>query len=92
MALALVVQETFSILLVVTLNDVRMACHFGCRASPCPFVYRLRVMYHWEGGVYICLLSESNNPNLLDELLNDFIWFSMFWVLQTHAFGSHDSQ
>jgi hypothetical protein len=36
MALALVVQETFSSLLVVILNDVRMVCHFGCRASPCP--------------------------------------------------------
>jgi hypothetical protein len=35
MALALVVQETFSSLLVVTLNGLRMACHVGCRASPC---------------------------------------------------------
>jgi hypothetical protein len=43
-------------------------------------------------GSYICLASESNGPNLLDEFLNDFIWFSMFWVLQIHAFGSHDSQ
>jgi hypothetical protein len=33
MALALVVQETFSSLLVVTLNDVRMACHVGCRTA-----------------------------------------------------------
>jgi hypothetical protein len=36
MALDLVVQETFSSLLVVTLNGVRMSCHFGCRANPCP--------------------------------------------------------
>jgi hypothetical protein len=47
---------------------------------------------HLKRGSYICLLSESNGPNLLDELLNDFIWFSMFWALQTHAFGNHDSQ
>jgi hypothetical protein len=33
MALALVVQETFSSLLVSTLNGVRMACHVGCRAA-----------------------------------------------------------
>jgi hypothetical protein len=33
MALALVVQETFSSLLVVTLNGVRMACHVGCRTT-----------------------------------------------------------
>jgi hypothetical protein len=47
---------------------------------------------HLKRGSYICLLSESNDPNLLDELLNGFIWFSMFWALQTHAFGSHGSQ
>jgi hypothetical protein len=29
-------------------------------------------------GFYICLLSESNGPNLLDEFLNDFIWFLVF--------------
>jgi hypothetical protein len=33
MTLALVVQETFSSLLVVTLNGVRMACHVGCRTT-----------------------------------------------------------
>jgi hypothetical protein len=33
-----------------------------------------------RGGSYICLPSESNGPNLLDELLNDFIWFSGVWV------------
>jgi argininosuccinate lyase len=33
MALALVVQETFSSLLVVTLNSVRMTCHVGCRTA-----------------------------------------------------------
>jgi len=29
-------------------------------------VYRLRVMCHGR-GLYICLLSESNGPNLLDK-------------------------
>jgi hypothetical protein len=33
MALALVAQETFFSLLVVTLNGVRMACHVGCRTA-----------------------------------------------------------
>jgi hypothetical protein len=33
---------------------------------------------HLKRGSYICLLSESNDSNLLDELLNDFIWFLMF--------------
>jgi hypothetical protein len=50
------------------------------------------LLCHREGGFYICLPSESNGPNLLDELLNGFIWSLMFWALQTHAFGNHDSQ
>jgi hypothetical protein len=33
MALALVVQEIFSSLLVVTLIGVRMTCHVGCRTT-----------------------------------------------------------
>jgi hypothetical protein len=33
MALALVVQETFSSLLEITLNGVRTACHVGCRTT-----------------------------------------------------------
>jgi hypothetical protein len=35
---------------------------------------------HLKGGSYICLPSESNGPNLLNELLNGFIWFSGVWV------------
>ena len=30
-------------------------------------------LWHSTGGSYICLLSESNGPNLLDEPLKDFI-------------------
>jgi hypothetical protein len=47
---------------------------------------------HLKRGSYAYLPSESNGSNLLDELLNDFVWFLMFWVLQTHAFRNHDSQ
>jgi hypothetical protein len=32
-----------------------------------------------KGGSYICLPSESNGPNLLDESLDGFIWFLVFW-------------
>jgi hypothetical protein len=33
---------------------------------------------HLKRGSYICLPSESNDSNLLDKLLNDFIWFLVF--------------
>jgi hypothetical protein len=80
MALALVVQETFSSLLVVTLNGIRMTCHVGCR-QPLVYEYSREGIVPFEKGVsYICLPSESNGPNLLDELLNGFIWFSGVWV------------
>jgi hypothetical protein len=86
MALALVVQETFSSLLVVTLNDVRMASMLGV-GQPLVYEYsRERIMSFEKGGSYICLPSESNGPKLLDELLNNFIWFLMFWALQTRTF------
>jgi hypothetical protein len=47
-----------------------------------PLVYeysREGIVPFEKGGSYICLPSESNGPNLLDELLNGFIWFSVFW-------------
>jgi hypothetical protein len=89
MALALVVQEAFSSLLVVTLNDVRMACHVRCRIASSLMSIAAKELCHLKIGSYICLPSESNG---LDELLNGFIWFPMFWALQTHVFESHDSQ
>jgi hypothetical protein len=92
MTLALVVQETFSSLLVVTLNGVRIACHVGCRTASRLMSIAVKEVCHLKRGSYICLPSESNGPNLLDELLNSFIWSLMFWALQTHAFGNHDSQ
>jgi hypothetical protein len=92
MALARVVQETFSSLLVVTLNGVRMACHVGCRTTSSLMSIAVKEVCHLKGGSYICLPSECNGPNLLDKLLNGFIWSLMFWALQTHAFRNHDSQ
>jgi len=64
-------MRTFTSLLVVTLNGVRMARHVGYSAASVP-VYRLRVMCHGM-GLYICIPSESNGPNLLDEPLKGFI-------------------
>jgi hypothetical protein len=71
MTLALVVQETFSSLLVVTLIGVRMTWWFGYRTTS-RYVYSQEGMCHLKRGSYIYLLSESNDPNLLDELLNGF--------------------
>jgi hypothetical protein len=78
MALSLVVQETFSNLLVVTLIDVRMTCHVGCRIVFSLMSIAVKEVCHLKMGSYICLPSESNNPNLLDELSNYFIWFLVF--------------
>ena len=38
-----------------------------------PLVYRLRVIVPSGRGLYICLPSESNGPNLLDKPLKGFI-------------------
>jgi hypothetical protein len=82
---------------VVTLNGVRKACNVGCRASPWPGVYRLRLLCHREGGFYICLPSESNGPNLLDEPLSGFYMISgvlgsrepMHLEVMTHSESVH---
>jgi hypothetical protein len=56
-------------------------------------------LYHMEGGLYICLLSESNGPNLLDKRLKDFIVnpadLPWKWVKRLATSGekvNHDSQ
>jgi hypothetical protein len=43
-------------------------------------------------GSYICLLSESNGPNLLDEPLKDFIVKHVcpLGPCKPRAFGDHD--
>jgi hypothetical protein len=51
MALALVVQETFSNLLVVTLNGVRMACHIGCRTTSSLMSIAVKEVCHLKRGV-----------------------------------------
>jgi hypothetical protein len=54
---------------------------------------------HLEGGLYICLSSESNGPNLLDEPLKDLIVntanLPWKWVKRLATSGervNHDSQ
>jgi hypothetical protein len=79
MALTLVVQETFSSLLVVTLSGIRMACRFRYRTASNHMCIAGKECAIWKGGSYIYLPSESNGPDLLDELLNGFIWFLVFW-------------
>jgi hypothetical protein len=78
-ALALVVQETSCSLSVVTLSDVRMACRFGYRTASSHMRLAGKECAIWKGGSYIYLPRQSNGPDLLDELLNDFIWFLVFW-------------
>jgi hypothetical protein len=65
---------------VVTLNGVRMACHVGCRTVSSLMSIAVKKVRHLKRGSYIYLPSESNGPNLLDELLSGFIWFSGVWV------------
>jgi hypothetical protein len=42
----------------------------------------LVLLCHLEGGLYICLPSESNGPNLLDKPLKDFIVFPCLLTLE----------
>jgi hypothetical protein len=50
MALTLVVQETFSSLLVVTLNGVRMDCHVGCRIASSLMSIAMKEVCHLKRG------------------------------------------
>jgi hypothetical protein len=73
MALALVKYEDLSSLLVVFLFGVRIAWRIGYSAASVLMSIGCVLLCHLEGGLYICLPSESNGPNLLDEPLKDFI-------------------
>ena len=73
MALTLPLYEDLSSLLVVTFIGVRMACRIRYSVASVPMCIGYVSMYHREGGLYICLSSESNGPNLLDEFLKGFI-------------------
>jgi hypothetical protein len=64
---------TFSSLLVVFLFGVRMAWRIGYSAASVLMSIDCALLCHLEGGLYICLPSESNVSNLLDEHLKDFI-------------------
>ena len=50
-----------------------MACRIGYYAASVPVTIGCASLCHWEGGLYICLPSESNGPNLLDKPLKGFI-------------------
>ena len=66
-------MRTFSSLLVVTFIGVRMTCRIGYSAASVPLCIGYASLCHRERGLYICLSSESNGPNLLDEPLKCFI-------------------
>ena len=72
MALALAQYEDLSSLLVVTFIGVRMACRIRYSVASVPMCIGCASMCHREEGLYICLPSESNGPNLLDEPLKGF--------------------
>ena len=67
------VWEPFSSLLVVTFIGVKMACRIGYRTSYTLMCIAVMELCHSTEGSYICLTSESNGPNLLDEPLKGFI-------------------
>jgi hypothetical protein len=55
-----------------------LGCYIG---QPLVYEYSREGIVPFEKeGSYICLPSESNGPNLLDEPLSGFIWFSGVWV------------
>ena len=60
-------------MLVVTFIGIRMACRIKYSAASVPLCIGYVSLCHREGGLYICLLSESNGLNLLDEPLKGFI-------------------
>ena len=66
-------MRTFSSLLVVTFIGVRMAWWIGYRTASVPLCIGCMSLCHWEGRLFIYLLSESNDPKLLDEPLKGFI-------------------
>ena len=73
MALALASMRTFSNLLEVTFISIRMAYRIGYRTASTLMCIAAMELCHSTGGSYICLPSESNGPNLLDEPLKGFI-------------------
>ena len=66
-------MRTFSSLLQVTFIGVRMARRIRYSAASISLGVGCASLCHREGRLYICLPSESNSPNLLDEPLKGFI-------------------
>ena len=66
-------MRTSSSLLVVTFIAIRMACRIRYSVASVPLCIGFVSLCHQEWGLYICLPSESNSPNLLDEPLKGFI-------------------
>jgi hypothetical protein len=71
-----------SVTLVVILFGVRMAWRIGYSAASVLMCIGCVLLCHLEGGLYICLPSESNGPNLLDEPSKDFIVFPCLLTLE----------
>jgi hypothetical protein len=75
-----------------------MAWRIGYSAASVLMCIGCASLCHMKGGLYICLPSEFNGPNMLDEPLKDFIVFpclltlEVFWEQLTWAYGLHDLQ
>ena len=73
MALVLAQYEDIFKLVRGYLYGIRMACRIRYRTVSTPIFIAVMELCHSTGGSYICLTSESNGPNLLDEPLKGFI-------------------
>jgi hypothetical protein len=76
-----------------------MAWRIGYSAASVLMCIGCVSLCHMEGGLYICLPSESNGTNLLDEPLKDFIvnpadlpWKSVKRLATSDERVNHDSQ
>ena len=92
-------MRTLSSLLVVTFTGVTMASRIGYMTASTLICIAMMELCHSIGGSYICLPSESNGPNLLDEPLKGFIVnpadLPWKWVKRLATSGervNHDSQ
>ena len=92
-------MRSFFSLLVVIFIGVRMVGQIGYRTESVPLCIGCVSLCHREGGSYICLPSESNGPNLLDEPLKGFIVnpadLPWKWIKRLATSGervNHDSQ
>ena len=73
MALALAQYEDVFQLVRGYLKGRQRGLPFWVQCGLCLYVYRQRVIVPLEGGLYIRAPEKSCGPNMLDELLKDFI-------------------